>query len=47
MKDRFFYPLFALVLVGIVLLALWPGLSNTKARPKEIVTDTNGELNRP
>jgi len=39
MKDRFFYPLFVLVLIGIVALALWPGLNNTGGRPRDIVTD--------
>ncbi len=39
MRDRFFYPLFVLVLVGIVILALWPGLNNPGGRPRDIVND--------
>ncbi len=39
MKDRFFYPLFVLVIAGIVVLALWPGINNPEGRPRDIITD--------
>ena len=39
MKDRYFYPLFVLVLAGIIMLALWPGLNNSEGRPRDILTD--------